>query len=115
MPAARPNPDNASLARPAKSRPRKPGRLFKKSSGANARNAPSGPPPLTATLAEKYQIECSYRNVVRFFHEKGFSLKVPPPSRRTFQPPRTILPHPSSLNPNTPLRKMVPERGNVPE
>jgi transposase len=30
-------------------------------------------------IAEKYQIECSYQTVVRFFHEKGFALKVPQP------------------------------------
>jgi len=30
-------------------------------------------------LSEAYEIECSYRTVVRFFHQQGFALKVPQP------------------------------------
>lgn len=30
-------------------------------------------------LQETYQLECSYRTVVRFFHEQNFALKVPQP------------------------------------
>ncbi len=30
-------------------------------------------------LSQAYQIECSYRTVVRFFHQQGFALKVPQP------------------------------------
>lgn len=30
-------------------------------------------------ISDNYKIECSYETVVRFFHEKGFSLKVPRP------------------------------------
>jgi transposase len=30
-------------------------------------------------ISEKYKAECSYKTVVRFFHEKGFSLQVPRP------------------------------------
>lgn len=30
-------------------------------------------------LAKKYQVECSYRTVVRFFHDQNFSLQVPRP------------------------------------
>jgi len=30
-------------------------------------------------ISETYQIECSYQTVVRFFHRRGFSLKVPRP------------------------------------
>lgn len=30
-------------------------------------------------IGEKYQIECSYQTVVRFFHNQGFALKVPQP------------------------------------
>jgi len=30
-------------------------------------------------ISQTYQIECSYQTVVRFFHRKGFALKVPQP------------------------------------
>ena len=30
-------------------------------------------------LSQAYEIECSYRTVVRFFHQQGFALKVPQP------------------------------------
>ena len=30
-------------------------------------------------ICKSYQIECSYQTVVRFFHQKGFALKVPRP------------------------------------
>lgn len=30
-------------------------------------------------LSEAYELECSYRTVVRFFHKQGFALKVPQP------------------------------------
>lgn len=30
-------------------------------------------------LSQAYEIECSYRTVVRFFHQQGFTLKVPQP------------------------------------
>ncbi|MBF0569012.1 MAG: IS630 family transposase [Nitrospirae bacterium] len=30
-------------------------------------------------ITEAYQIECSYKTVLRFFHEEGFALKVPQP------------------------------------
>ena len=30
-------------------------------------------------ISETYQVECSYQTVVRFFHQQGFSLKVPRP------------------------------------
>jgi transposase len=30
-------------------------------------------------ISETYEVECSYQTVVRFFHRKGFSLKVPRP------------------------------------
>jgi transposase len=30
-------------------------------------------------ISERYQIECSYETVVRFFHREGFALKVPRP------------------------------------
>lgn len=30
-------------------------------------------------IREHYKVECSYKTVVRFFHERGFALKVPQP------------------------------------
>lgn len=30
-------------------------------------------------ISERYALECSYSTIVRFFHEKGFALKVPQP------------------------------------
>ncbi len=30
-------------------------------------------------ISEKYQIQCSYKTVVRFFHKQGYALKTPQP------------------------------------
>ena len=43
-------------------------------------------------VSEKYQLECSYKTVLRFFHEKGFTLQVPRPwSDKQDEEQRTIF------------------------